>query len=112
MVVQIVKASIKRERRNLWLEVIQRNATQTRAEEGCQGYQVAEVLETPNSFVIVELWTDLDAVKNHFRAQFAELMAALGDVFAAPPEAFIYDVAATLTLEEVLAAAGITNKAS
>ena len=109
MIVQIVRASIKPEQRNRWREVIERNATQTRVEEGCLGYQVAEDLAAPNSFVIVELWTDLDAVKNHFRAQFEELMAALGDVFAAPPEAFIYEVASTLTLEEVLAAAGITR---
>jgi quinol monooxygenase YgiN len=107
MIVQLVRASIKPEQRDRWLDVIGRNATQTRAEEGCQGYQVAEDLETPNNFVIVELWTNLDAVKDHFRAQFQELMAALGDVFAAPPEAFIHEVVSTLTLEEVLAAAGI-----
>ena len=109
MIIQIVRASIKADQRNRWFEAIERNASQTRVEEGCQGYQIGEDLEAPNSFVIVELWTDLDAVKNHFRAQFEELMAALGDVFAAPPEAFIYDVASTLTLEEVLGAAGITR---
>ena len=109
MIVQIVRASIKPEQRQQWLEVIERNANQTRAEEGCEGYQVAEDLETPNNFVIVELWTNLDAVKSHFRAQFEELMAALGDVFAAPPEAFIHEVASTLTLQEVLAEAGIAG---
>ena len=109
MIVQIVRASIKREERGRWLEVIKRNAAQTRAEEGCQGYQVAEDLEAPNTFVIVELWTNLDAVKNHFRAQFEELMSALGDVFAEPPEAFIHEVASTMTLQEVLAAAGMAR---
>jgi quinol monooxygenase YgiN len=107
MIVQIVRASIKPEQRNRWLQVIERNATQTRVEEGCLGYQVAEDLEVPNSFVIVELWSDVDAVKNHFRAHFEALMAALGGVFAAPPETFIYEVASTLTLGEVLAATGI-----
>lgn len=107
MIVQIVKASIKPDQRDRWLEVIERNATQTRAEEGCQSYQVAEDVEAPNNFVIVELWTSLDAVTNHFRTQFQELMSALGDVFAEPPEAFIHDVASTLSLQEVLAAAGI-----
>jgi quinol monooxygenase YgiN len=109
MIVQIVRASIKPEQRDRWLEVIARNATQTRTEEGCQGYQVAEDLEVPNNFLIVELWTNLDAVKNHFRAQFEELMAALGDVFAEPPEAFIHEVASTMTLQEVLAAAGMAR---
>jgi quinol monooxygenase YgiN len=107
MVVQIVRASIKPEQRDRWLELIQRNAASTRAEEGCEGYQVAEDLEAPNNFVIVELWESLDAVKNHFRTQFETLMAALGDVFAAPPEAFIHEVSSTLTLQEVLADAGI-----
>ena len=36
-------------------------------------------------------------------------MGALGDVFATPPEASIHDVASTLTLDEVLAAAGIAQ---
>jgi quinol monooxygenase YgiN len=109
MIIQIVRASIKPEQRDRWLEVIERNATQTRADEGCQSYQVAEDLEAPNNFVIVELWTSLEAVKNHFRAQFEELMAALGEVFAEPPEGFIHEVASTLTLQEVLAAAGIAR---
>lgn len=109
MLVQIVRASIKPEQRDRWLEVIKRNATQTRAEEGCQSYQVAEDLESPNNFVIVELWANLDAVKNHFRAEFEQLMSALGDVFAEPPEAFIHEVASTLTLPEILEAAGIAR---
>lgn len=109
MIVQVVNASIKPEQRDRWLEVIERNAAQTRAVEGCESYQVAEDLEKPNSFVLVELWTDLDAVKNHFRAHFEDLMADLGETFAAPPEAVIYEVSSTLTLEEVLAAAGIAT---
>jgi quinol monooxygenase YgiN len=109
MVVQLVRASIKPELRDRWLEVIERNAADTRAEEGCEGYQVAEDLEKPNSFVIVELWTDLEAVYTHFRNEFEGLMANLGEVFAAPPEASIHEVANTLTLDEVLAAAGIAQ---
>jgi quinol monooxygenase YgiN len=107
MIVQLIRASIKPEGRDRWLEVIRQNAAQTRSEEGCESYQVAEDLESPNTFVIIELWANLDAVHNHFRNQFEKLMAALGDVFAAPPEAYIHEVASTLTLEEVLAAAGI-----
>jgi quinol monooxygenase YgiN len=109
MVVQLVRASIKPEQRDRWLEVIRRNAAQTRAEEGCEGYQIAEDLEAPNTFVIVEQWANLETVYKHFRNQFEELMDALRDVFAAPPEAAIHDVASTLTLDEVLAAAGIAQ---
>ena len=109
MVVQVVRASIKPEQRDRWLEVIQGNAVQTRAEEGCEGYQVAEDLESPNTFVIVEQWADIEAVYSHFRNQFEGLMAALGDVFAAPPEASIHEVRSTLTLDEVLAGAGVSR---
>src|SRR5688572_13543997 len=109
MIVQLVRASIKPEQRDHWLEVIARNATDTRAEEGCEGYQIAEDPEAPNTFVIIELWANMEAVHSHFRNEFEELMAALGDVFASPPQAWIHEVASTLTLEEVLAAAGIAQ---
>ena len=108
MLIQVIRASIKPDGRERWLEVIRQNAAQTRTEEGCEGYQVAEDLETPGNFVIVEQWANLEAVHTHFRNQFEGLMAALGDVFAAPPEAFVYEVGSTLTLEQVLAGAGMT----
>lgn len=108
VIVQVIRASIKPDRRTRWLEVIQQNAVKTRVEHGCERYQVAEDLEAPNNFVIVEEWTDLDAVYVHFRNQFKWLMNALGDVFAAPPDASIHEVASTMTLEEVLAGAGIS----
>ena len=109
MIVQIVRASIKAEHRDLWFEVIRRNATQTRAEEGCEGFQVAEDLEVPNSFVIVEMFRNMDALHEHFRGQFQGIMAALGDAFAAPPDASIHEIASTKSLGEVLAEAGIAQ---
>ncbi|MEU4729203.1 putative quinol monooxygenase [Streptomyces sp. NPDC023588] len=109
MVLQIVRASIKPEQREHWLEVMRGNAARTRAEEGCEGYQIAEDLEAPDTFVIVEQWADLDAVYRHFRNQFQALMAALGDVFAAPPEVWIHDLASTMSLDEVLAKAGLSR---
>jgi quinol monooxygenase YgiN len=109
MLIQVIKAAIRPEQRDRWLDVIRRNATQTRAEDGCEGYQVAEDLETPNNFIILEQWANLDAVHTHFRSQFGELMAALGDVFVTPPEASVHEVSSTLTLEQVLAGAGIVQ---
>lgn len=107
MIVQVIKASIRPDQRDRWLEVIKQNAERTRGEEGCEGYQVAEDLEASNTFVIVEHWSSMDAVHAHFRNQFEGLMAALGDVFAAPPEVEIHEVASTQSLDEVLASAGI-----
>jgi quinol monooxygenase YgiN len=109
MVIQLVRAPIKPDQRDRWLEVIRENAAQTRVEEGCEGYQVTEDLEAPNTFVIIERWANLEAVYSHFRNQFEDLMAALGDIFAAPPEASIHEVRSTLSLDEVLAAAGLAR---
>jgi quinol monooxygenase YgiN len=48
MVIQLVSVSIRPEQRERWLELIPRNAAQTRAEEGCESYRISEELETPN----------------------------------------------------------------
>src|SRR5687767_4077927 len=98
MVIQLVKVSIRAGQRERWLRLIRANARQTRLEGGCQSYEVGEDIESPNTFVIVERWTDLDAQYEHFRnPQFAQLMQSLSDVLAAPPEVTVHDVATTLT---------------
>jgi quinol monooxygenase YgiN len=110
MVIQVVRVAIKPEQRNKWLELIQQNAEQTRREEGCESYVVSEDLEAPNTFVLVERWTDLEAQYQHFRQpQFGELMGGLQDVLAGPPDVTIHEVASTLTLDEALAAAGVNR---
>lgn len=110
MVIQLVHVSIRPEQRDRWLELIRANATQTRAEEGCESYRISEDLERPNSFVIVERWASLEAQYDHFRTpEFGQLMGALGDVIAGPPEVTIHEVASTLTLDEALAGAGMTT---
>jgi quinol monooxygenase YgiN len=109
MVLQVVIASIKPEQRERWLEVIPRNAVETRAEEGCHSYQIAEDLEAPNTFVIIERWESIEAVYDHFRNQFERLMEALGDVFVVPPVAFVYELGSTFTLEDVLKASGVSR---
>ena len=107
MVIQIVRASIRPEARERWLDMISWNAPETRAEQGCVGYQVCEDLEVPNTFMLVETWDDLDSLYAHFRKQFGRIMEALGDAFAEPPEASIHEVATTQSLADVLDAAGV-----
>jgi quinol monooxygenase YgiN len=110
MVIQLVNVSIRPEQRDRWLELIRANVAQTLAEEGCESYQVSEDLETPNNFVIVERWASLEAQYSHFRApEFGELMGALRDVIVGPPEVSIHEVASALTLDEALAAAGVSR---
>ena len=107
MVIQLVRVPVRPDHRDRWLELIRDNAAQTRAEDGCQSYEVTEDIEAPNTFVLVERWRDLDAQYEHFRnPKFGEMMGALGDVLAGPPEVSISEVASTQTLDEALAAAG------
>lgn len=111
MVIQLVRVSIRPEQRERWLELIRANAAQTRAEEGCESYQISEDVETKNVFAIVERWATLEAQYSHFRKPgFGEMMGALGDVIAGPPEVSINEVSSTLDLDEALAAAGTTSK--
>jgi quinol monooxygenase YgiN len=110
LVIQLVRVSIVPEQRDKWLELIRLNAAQTRAEEGRESYEIGEEVETPNTFVITERWTSLDAQYSHFRnPQFGQLMGALRDVLAGPPEASIHEVASTQTFDEALAAAGVSQ---
>ena len=108
MVIQIVRVSIRPEQRDRWLELIRANLLQTRHMEGCDSYHVAEDIENPNTFLIVEQWATLETQYAHFRApEFGELMGSLADLIAGPPEVAIHEVASTLTLDEALANAGL-----
>jgi quinol monooxygenase YgiN len=110
MVIQLVDVSIKPDQRERWLDLIRANVAQTLAQDGCEHYAVGEDIHEPNRFLIVERWASLDAQYDHFRApEFGELMGALGDVIAGPPEVSIHEVASTLTLDEALAAAGVSR---
>jgi quinol monooxygenase YgiN len=107
VVIQVVRVAIRPEARERWLDAVRVNAEQTRAEDGCEAYEVCEDVESPNTFVIVERWASLDAQFRHFRTpDFRRLMAGLGDLVAGPPEVSINEVSRTLTLDEALAAAG------
>lgn len=111
MVIQLVRVSIRPEQRERWLELIRANAAQMRAEAGCDSYEISEDVETKNVFSIVERWVTLEAKYSHLRQPgFGEMMAALGDVMAGPPEVSINEVSSTLDLDEALAAAGTISK--
>ncbi len=108
MVIQVVKVSVQPAQRARWLEVISKDAAQTRTQPGCEAYQVSEDIEAPNSFVIVEQWASQEAHLDHFRQpQFQELMGSLAQLLAEPPAVAIHDAASTRTLEQALAAAGL-----
>jgi len=49
MVIQLVRVSVRPEQREKWRELVRSNAAQTRAEDGCESYEVTEDTETPNT---------------------------------------------------------------
>jgi quinol monooxygenase YgiN len=106
MVIQIVRVSVRPGRRDAWLELVRMATAQARSEEGCESCRASEDLETPDDFVIVELWANMEAQYQHFsNPEFGELMGRLEDVLAGPPDVSIHEVASTQTLDEALAAA-------
>jgi quinol monooxygenase YgiN len=110
MIILNALAPIKPEARVRWLALVDALTPPSRAEEACQSYTLYEAIETPNTFIFVEKWTSLDGLYAHFRTpHFAKFFAALGEVLAGPPAGFVSGVSSTQTLDEALAAAGITG---
>ena len=110
MIIQLVRVSIQPDRREQWLELVKENVAQSRSEDGCERYEICEDIESPNTYVLVERWRDLDAQYEHFRnPKFGELMGALGEVLAGPPEVSLHEVSRTLTLDEALVEAGVSG---
>jgi quinol monooxygenase YgiN len=108
MIIQLVKVSIRPERRERWLKLLREMVVPTRSEPGCVAFRIAEDVESPNTFHLVEQWADIEAQYEHFRnPRFGALMGALEDVLAGPPEVTIHTVASTQTMDEALAAAGV-----
>jgi hypothetical protein len=68
-----------------------------------------EDIETPNSFIFVEEWENLDDVYRHFRTRhFTEFFGVLPQVLAGPPDGSVHEVASTLTLNDALVAGGVS----
>jgi quinol monooxygenase YgiN len=108
MVILRAVGAIKPEARERWFELLAAVTPPSRAEEACQSYILYEAIETPNTFIFVEEWANLDGLYAHFHTpHFTEFFAALGEVLAEPPAGTISEVSSTITLDEAFAAAGI-----
>ena len=60
-------------------------ARDVRAEHGCAGYEVAELLDEPASFVIVQTWTSSEALRAHYATEaHAEYQHAVDELLATP----------------------------
>jgi quinol monooxygenase YgiN len=71
-------------------------AVVVRNEDGCLGYDVAERLDEPVSFVIVQTWTSLDTMRAHFSGTAqADYQHAVDELLAKPSEVVIHEVSST-----------------
>jgi quinol monooxygenase YgiN len=105
------RVAIKPEARERWLALVAAVTPPSRAESDCLSYVVYEAVETSDTFIFVEEWESLDGIYAHFHTpHFAEFFAGLGEVLAGPPTGSVAEVSSTKTLDEALAAAGITGQ--
>jgi quinol monooxygenase YgiN len=109
MVVLHARVLIKPEAGERWRSIADAVAGPSRAEEACRSYRIYEDIETPNSFIFVEEWENLDDVYRHFQTRhFTEFLGVLPQVLAGPPDGSVHEVASTLTLNDALAAGGVS----
>jgi quinol monooxygenase YgiN len=71
-------------------------AIAVRGEAGCVGYEVAERLDEPVSFVIVQTWASADALRAHFATgAHAAYQHAVDELLATPSAVVMHEVAST-----------------
>jgi quinol monooxygenase YgiN len=71
-------------------------ALAARAESGCVGYDVAELLDDPATFLVLQTWTSSDAMRDHFASDaHATYQHQVDELLARPSEVFVHDVAST-----------------
>jgi quinol monooxygenase YgiN len=71
-------------------------ARAVRAEDGCIGYEVAELLDAPATFVIVQTWASAETLRAHFSTEaHADYQHAVDELLATPSEVVLHEIAAT-----------------
>ena len=71
-------------------------AADVRVEDGCAGYEVAELLGEPAAFLIVQTWTSSEAMRAHFSTEaHATYQHAVDELLANPSEVVLHEVTAT-----------------
>jgi quinol monooxygenase YgiN len=77
-------------------ELLSERAATARAEPGCAGYDVAELLDEPATFLVVETWRSPEEMRAHFSsAEHAGYQHRVDELLARPSEVLMHDVAST-----------------
>jgi quinol monooxygenase YgiN len=68
-----------------------------RGEPGCERYDVAELLDEPVTFLVVQTWASADAMRAHFASpDHATYQHQVDELLARPSEVVVHDVGTTL----------------
>ena len=72
-------------------------ADTARGEPGCAGYEVAELVGEPATFLVVQTWESDDAMRRHYASEeHATYQHAVDELLARPSEVLVHEVAATV----------------
>lgn len=87
MIFIVVKWTIRRERSNEWLTLVDEFTRSTRGEPGNLFFEWSRSVDDPNVFVLVEAFADADAGAAHVQSDhFKTAMAWWPDVVASTPK--------------------------
>jgi quinol monooxygenase YgiN len=87
MILIVLKAKIRPDKRDDWLAGIADYTASVRAEEGNVSFDYHENVDTPNEFVIVETFRDGDAGSAHVKTEHAQnFFPWMGTVVAERPK--------------------------
>ena len=100
MIVVTGRVQVAAEQRERFVEVATEMCRRSRADDGCRGYRVYEDLEQPDHYVIVEEWTEEQALLAHFgQDHTGAFMRDLGGLLSAPADALFHTTAETRRLD-------------
>jgi quinol monooxygenase YgiN len=78
------------------LQLLADRARVVRAEPGCERYEVAELLDDPATFLVVQTWASADVMRAHFAStDHATYQHAVDELLARPSEVVLHEVATT-----------------
>ena len=77
-------------------ELLSDRARSVREEPGCSGYEVAELIGVPATFLIVQTWASAAALRAHFASDGqASYQHAVDELLATPSHVVIHEIAST-----------------
>jgi quinol monooxygenase YgiN len=93
-----VKIDVPAENRAAFLEVARTAESATQEDAGCLYYRFHESIDEPGAYVLVEEWTDADALAAHIAQPHVEQYRKASAELVATSEAVLFEVASSKLL--------------